>query len=121
MNYQKVHCPPPRPVPPKANWNPEHVGVTTSDTSIYERSCFDRIMAGEFNPEYVKHGNPSGHTYESFSFRTNFDKGMLNEFDSEYRNDKAVREAYQPSKSYNQILHDPYQPYSYYQTFPSIN
>lgn len=146
----KVPCPTPRPVPSPAKWNPEHVGVTTSELSIYDRSCMDRMMDEKHNPEYVKHGDRQPHLYESFeaspsyghyvesyaqkafshpahpqrgfnegySYRTTFDKKMLTKFDPEFRNNKIVREEYQPSQHYSHLLDDPYQPYSFYQTFP---
>lgn len=117
-NQHAVHCPAPRPVPSPVKWNPEHVGVTTSERSFYERSCMDRILQQQFNPEYVAHGERPPHLYESFSYRTDFDKKQLMKFDPEYRNNKVVREEYQPGAQSNALLHDPYQPYSYFQTFP---
>lgn len=114
MNFQRVNCPPNHSKLPPPKWNPLHVGVTTSATSFNPMTCMDRMLAQRYNPEY------RNHVQESFAYRTAYDKHMLNEFDPEYRAHEAVREAYQPSRQYNQILHDPFNPYSYYQTFPDM-
>jgi len=87
-------------------------GVTTSRTSLYQRTNFDNEMNKKFNPMYGCIPTP----YESFSYRSNFDKAMLNRFDPEYKSNQ-VREAYRTSK----VNEDPFMPWSYRVLRPDIN
>jgi len=109
-----------------SNYNPETIGVTwpAGTTSIYQRTPQDIKMDMMFNPEYRSCGPPPRvNEYEAFSFRTNFDKGMLAQFDQEYRDNKDVREAfrenYQPRHS--PIYDDPYRLWSYKTLQPNMN
>jgi len=108
-----------------SHWNPEHIGVTTSATSIYQRSNFDMKMMQEMNPVYQKCGPPKPHQYEAFhisppnetgthqgyKYRTEFDKNMMMDHDAIYRKSNMVRELYQPRHSH--IYDDPYNKFSY--------
>jgi hypothetical protein len=120
-------------------WNPEHIGVTTSATSLYQRSNFDIKMAKEFNPVYVKCGPPKAHQYEAFrisdsghSGTSQHGSGTLDEFrisDSghsgtsqhgsgtvdgfAYRSNfdkKYMLDKFNPLYSSNQMVHEAYQP-----------
>ena len=138
MSYlqHNVKCPAPRPMPHRAHWNPEHIGVTTSENSMYQMSCMDRMQAQRHNPVWRSHGNPAPHQYEAFeeelfSYRTCSDKAQLQQFNPQYRNNPDVKEAYVVScgtgdkgggyqPRHSKLLDDPYQPYSYRTTYPSI-
>ena len=143
-NGNMVPIPPQKPMPPRAHWNPEHIGVTTSEDALYEMSGFDRLIASQFNPVYQKYGRVTENKYESFAYRTAADKNMLQKFDPIYNKDMVVREQYAPSgcasgscgggcggggcgkgscggpmqKGHSHLFDDVYQPYSYSVTYP---
>ena len=65
---------------------------------------------------------------EGFSYRTKFDKKMLTKFDQIYNENAQVREEYSPSLRnrtgfgrHSLLQDDPYQPYSYYQSYVNIS
>ena len=117
-----VPIPAPKPIPYQARWNPEHIGVTTSDHSLDEMSGMDRLLASQFNPVWQKYGRVS-RNYESFAYRTAADRNILRQFDPIYNSNESVREAYAPSgcsgiPGHSHLFDDPYQPYSYSVTYP---